>query len=41
MDKKFISVSHQDIINLHRGILGAESMVHEESEIEFAQDSIT
>jgi len=40
MEKKFIKVSHDDIKDLHRGILGVESMVVVESEVDFVNDLI-
>ena len=38
MEKKFVKISHDDISELHRGMLGAESLIVEEREIEFVQD---
>ena len=38
MEKKFVKISHDDIGELHRGMLGAESLIVEEREIEFVQD---
>ena len=38
MEKKFVKVSHDDIEELHLGMLGAESLIVEEREIEFVQD---
>jgi len=40
MEKKFIKVSHEDIEEIHRGILGVESMVVVESEVDFVNDLI-
>ena len=40
MNKKFISVSHQDIVDLHRWLLSAESLVSPEFDLETVHQSI-
>jgi len=40
MEKKFVKVSHDDIEELHLGMLGSESLVVEEREIDFVKELI-